>query len=313
TIIQHWGWWESDFSWEKNLDLTKRLDVQIIPYTSPSYPRRLLELPDHPILLYVMGDLRGADQHSIAVVGTRRASVYGLEMAEKISRDLAAYGYTVVSGLARGIDTAAHQGALKKGRTVAVIGSGLANIYPKENLELAKHITNKGALISEYPMTTPPDRQNFPQRNRIVSGITMGSLLVEAPERSGAMITMNKAWGQGKKLFALPGRIGTNFCGNHQLIKQGKAQLIESAAEIDQDFGNLFNLNAKNTKSKDSYPPLDKEEKMLLNHLPNEPFAIEELVKITDLPIIKLNILLLSLVVKKVINECPGKFYRKAW
>jgi len=312
-ILQRWGWWERDRSWEKNLELADLHGVTIIPYTSPSYPKQLLSLHDHPILLYIKGELKEIDKQSIAVVGTRQASVYGLEMAEKISRDLAAGSYTIVSGLARGIDTAAHRGALQSGRTLAVIGSGLANVYPRENLELAEQIAEKGALISEFPMTTPPDRQNFPQRNRIVSGLTMGSLLIEAPERSGAIITMDRAWTQGKKLFALPGRVDSDrFCGNHQLIKVGKAQLVEGAADIANAFGTLFDLTTQQLRPKTALPPLEKEEEDLLKQLPNEEISLEEIIQISELPVIKLNILLMSLILKKVIKEYPGKIYRKA-
>ena len=243
NICKKWGWWKTDLSWETNLKLVKQHNVKIVPYTSDFYPKRLLEAPDHPVLLYVMGELKNVDNRSLAIVGTRRPGSYGLAMAEKISGCLAASGFTIVSGLAQGIDTAAHRGALHEGRTLAVLGSGLANIYPRENQNLASLIANNGALISEFPMTAPPDRHNFPQRNRIVSGMTIGSILVEAPKKSGAMITMEQARKYGKRLFALPGEVGENFSGNHQLIKQGKAELIESAADIDEAFSNLFSLN----------------------------------------------------------------------
>lgn len=222
-ISQHWKRWEKDGSWQEDLELAQRHGVHILPFTAPQYPKRLLELYDVPILLYIKGEIKPEDQQSLAIVGTRNATRYGQEMAEKIASELSAMGFTIVSGLARGIDTTAHVHALRYGRTVAVIGSGLLDVYPRENRKLAEQITQKGALISEFPMKTPPDRQNFPQRNRIVSGMTLGTVLIEAPLESGAMITMQKGFSQGRKLFAVPGRVNDeSFQGNHRLIKAGK-------------------------------------------------------------------------------------------
>lgn len=294
----------------RSLELVDRLNFQIIPFTSPKYPKRLLELTDHPILLYIKGEIKNSDQQSIAVVGTRQASLYGNDMASKISQELASSGITVVSGLARGIDTQAHYGALKSGRTIAVIGSGLANIYPHENVPLAEKICENGALISEFPPETPPDRQNFPQRNRIVSGMTMGTLLIEAPVKSGAMITMQRAKEQGRKLYALPGRVDSDsFKGNHYLIKNGDAELIEDARDILNSFNGLFTYQG--APAPKPMAPLEKEEEHLLSLLPNEELSIGEIIKISNLPIFKLNILLMSLVLKKVVREHPGKIYKR--
>lgn len=310
-IPEAWGWWKRDATWKQNLDLAEREGVQILPYTHPSYPASLLQLPDAPVLLYVKGSLTALDRHAIAVVGTRAASVYGLEMGEKISQDLAAMKFAVISGLARGIDTAAHCGALKSGRTLAVIGSGLANIYPRENAALAERIAANGALISEFPMATPPDRENFPQRNRIVSGMSTGVLLIEAPEKSGAMITMDRAWTQGKKCFALPGRAdGEYFRGNHALIKGGRAQLVENASDIAESFDLLF-TGVPQPAAVPLKTPLGKEENDLLKKLPEEEISIEDIVELTHLPVMKLNILLMGLVLKRVLKEYPGKMYKR--
>lgn len=311
-IIEQWGWWEKHSSWRKNLDLAEQHEVELIPYTHADYPKSLLQFPDSPIILYVKGKLKTSDRQSIAVVGTRNASRYGIEIGGKISRDLAHRGFTVVSGLARGIDTAAHHGALETGRTIAVIGSGLANIYPQENKALADQIALNGALISEFPMMTPPDRKNFPQRNRIVSGMTKGALLVEAPEKSGAMTTMNKAWQQKKPLFCLPGPVHENFHGNHSLIKAGKAQLVENAGDIAQNFDQLFSRHKKLVAAeRPASPPLEKEEKELLKELFLEELSIEDLAQTTKLPVRKINILLMGLLLKRVIKEYPGKIYKK--
>lgn len=310
-ITESWDRWRLDSAWQLNLELAERLRVSVIPFNSQEYPKRLLELQDFPLLLYVRGEILKRDQKSVAVVGTRNASIYGREMAQRISEDLASMGYTVVSGLARGIDGAAHEGALRTGRSIGVIGSGLANVYPKEHVLLAEEMVKNGALVSEFPMMTPPDRQNFPQRNRIVSGMTLGTLLIEAPRESGAMLTMNKALSQGgRRLFALPGRVDNeNFQGNHWLIKTGKAQLVESAEDIAQSFDSLFSAVPKEVKQR---PVLEKEEEDFLDLLPNEEQTIDEIARLTKLPIMKLNVLLMSTVMKKVLKEFPGKIYKKA-
>lgn len=296
--------WKENSTWKRTLDLAEEHEVEVISYTSTSYPKRLLELNNFPILLYVKGSIQPEDSRSIAVVGTRHASIYGKEMAYKISNDLAAAGYTVVSGLARGIDTAAHAGALTAGRTIAVIGSGLADIYPRENLFLAKSIAEKGAVISEFPMATPPDRQNFPQRNRIVSGMTLGTLLIEAPYKSGAMITIEKAIDQKRRVFVLPGRADNeNFKGNHSLLKNGKGQLIENAGDIINSFHDLFGQYQENEKATKVLRPLGSlEEEAFLSKLPTHEVSIDDMVHLTKLPVMKVNIMITRLVLKKLLK-----------
>ncbi len=310
-VVEGWRTRFDEKKWKKNVYLAETHQAQIIPYTSAVFPKRLLDLTDHPVILYVQGELRKEDQQCLAIVGTRQPSIYGIEMAEKIANDLASQGLTIVSGLARGVDTAAHRGALKRGRTLAVIGSGLADIYPKENSQLAREIANHGALISEFPMDTPPDRQNFPQRNRIVSGMTMGTLLIEAPLRSGAMITMERGLAQGRKLFALPGRADSEqFQGNHSLIKNGQAYLVENAKDIMGHFEQLNIFSAVPTPVF-AKPILEKEELNLFAALPTGEFAIDQLQHMTKLPVPKLSVLLMSLVLKKAVKEYPGKIYKK--
>lgn len=311
-VTSCWGSWKKNNTWKKNLEIAEKENAEIIPYFSPKFPKYLQELPDAPVLLYVKGKLIPADQRSIAIVGTRHASIYGKEMAAKIAHELASAGFTIISGLARGIDTAAHLGALKRGRTIAIIGSGLSDIYPQENIPLAGKITEKGALISEFPMQTPPDRQNFPQRNRIVSGMTLATLLVEAPLKSGAMITMDRAFLQKKKLFALPGRADDeNFRGNHELIKKGKAQLVESANDIIANFEDLIERTHYPLESKMASHPLEKEEREFLEKLPSREMSIEDIVQLTRLPVMKVSVMLMGLVIKKVIKEYPGKIFKK--
>jgi len=233
--------WEGNNVWKKDLFLVDKHQIDLISYTDSRYPKRLLEISDFPLVLYVKGKLNSDDQHSIAIVGTRMASDYGKTMATEISRSLAQMGFTIVSGLARGIDTVAQESALFTGRTVSIMGSGLMSIYPPENMELAERIIKNGAIVSEFPMESLPDKRHFPQRNRIVSGITMGTVLIEAPIKSGAMNTMLKAQSQGRPIFAVPGRADVeSYKGNNSLIKKGEARLVESAQEIAEYFDDLF-------------------------------------------------------------------------
>jgi DNA processing protein len=274
----------------------------------------LLQISDHPILLYVKGKLICHDPKTIAIVGTRQATIYGLEMGEKFSRDLACRGFVVISGLARGVDTAAHQGALQSGNTYAVIGSGLANVYPRENIQLSEKIAEKGALISEFSMTTPPDRSNFPRRNRIVSALALGTILIEAPLKSGAMLTMNIGENQGKKLFCLPGRVDhENFQGNHMLIKSGRAQLIENADDVIKSFSDLFGNSSENFSCHPESRQflLGPEEKDFFDRFPTHEVSLDQLLELSSMPIAKLNFLLMSLLLKGAIKEFPGKIYKK--
>ncbi len=311
AIGKQWGSWEKDSIWREEIVLAEKNHISFLPFTSPHYPKALLAIPDFPALLYVKGELLPQDtQRSIAIVGTRNASIYGLEMAERFSRTLSSSGFTIISGLARGIDTAAHQGALTAGRTLAVIGSGLCHIYPPENRELSESITNRGALISEFSLKTPPDRQNFPRRNRIVSALSTATLLIEAPIKSGAMITMEKSFSYKKKLFAIPGRIDCeNFRGNHLLIKNGKAHLVETADDIISHYENLVPSLLSQPKI-GSVCTLDPDEKRLLSMLPEQELNIESIATLTHIPMAQLNSLLMGLLLKKRIKSFPGQFYR---
>lgn len=312
-ILTNWKNRYNSDTWKKNLDLAHKYQTELVSYTDPRFPKRLLEITDHPVLLYIKGKVKPSDQYSLAIVGTRAPSIYGQEMSSLFGEELARMGFTIVSGLARGVDTLAHRGALKAGRTIAVIGSGLANLYPRENGELAEAIASKGSLISEFSMLTPPDRQNFPQRNRIVSGMTMGTILIEAPIESGAMITMNKAYRQNRKTFAIPGRVEENFRGNHFLIKNGRALLVENAEEIARHFNTLFGpIDTLPPIKKEQDIPLDREEEQLCRLIPSEETSFDAIYRLSKLPASKLNVLLMSLVLKKAIKEFPGKIYKKS-
>lgn len=299
--------WKQSSLWEQDLELIERFQVQLLSFQDPRFPRALKALASGPVLLYVMGELLPQDQAPIAIVGTRNPSIYGQEMAEKFGREVASSGTTVISGLARGVDGAAHLGALSRGRTLAVIGSGLGNLYPKENAPLARKMVERGAVVSEFPMATPPDRQNFPQRNRIVSGWSRGVLLIEAPLKSGAMLTMELAKKQGKKRFAIPGRIDwDSFAGNHALIRSGEAHFVTSGGEILDHFEGLFPQPTPASQKLS----LDPNEHILYNVLKEQERSIDELATLLQLPITQLNVLIMGLVLKKAIKEYPGKIYK---
>lgn len=218
---------------KEELLLTEMHGVNIITWEETQYPKALRAIADPPIALYIKGNLQEGDEVAVAVVGSRRASWYGLQTAVQLGYDLALRGISVVSGLARGIDAAAHQGALKAGgRTIAILGSGLAGIYPSEHEALAKEVAKSGALISEYPMQAAPEACHFPRRNRIISGLSLGVVVVEAASRSGALITADAALEQGREVFAVPGPItAASSQGTHRLLKQG-AGLITGVEDI---------------------------------------------------------------------------------
>jgi DNA processing protein len=312
AIVQSLVTWRQQDSWKNDLKLIHEHQIRLLAYNDDCYPSELKKISNPPLLIYVKGTILDSDLKSIAVIGTRNCTVYGRELAISASEDLAEMGLTIVSGLARGIDTAAHHGALKKGRTIAVIGSGLAKIYPTENRSLAAAIQENGAIISEFPMETAPDRHNFPRRNRIVSGISLGVVLIEAPIKSGAMITMEQGLAQGRSLFAFPGRVDMEtFAGNHHLIKKGLAKLIESVHDISVTIPELSNINHLFQPLQNTQPPLDPEETSLLILMPSHELSIEDLTVASQIPIGKLNSLLMSLVLKKVVKEFPGKIYKK--
>lgn len=217
----------------RELALAERLGVKIVTLEDDGYPSRLKTIADPPLALYVRGTLLPSDECAVAIVGTRRASLYGLQCAERLGYDLALRGVTVVSGLARGIDGAAHRGALKTpGRTLAVLGSGISRVYPPEHAPIADAIVQQGALISEYPMEAGPLARHFPRRNRIISGLSLGLVVVEAPPKSGALISADCALEQNREVFAVPGPITTVMSqGTHELLKQG-ARVVTSVEDI---------------------------------------------------------------------------------
>ncbi|MDD3375409.1 MAG: DNA-processing protein DprA [Candidatus Omnitrophica bacterium] len=298
---------------EKEHALMKSHDVNVCAITQESFPKNLKNISDTPVVLYVKGTLEAIDANAISIVGSRRASVYGTSTAEKFAMQLSDFGITVVSGMARGIDTAAHRGALRaKGRTIAVLGSGLANIYPPENKKLAEDISRNGAVISEFPMSTKPLAGNFPRRNRIVSGLSLGVIVVEAAQRSGALITADLALEQGREVFAIPGKVDSPSAqGTNNLIKQG-AKLVSSIEDVLEDLQiNLKNARLKVLENDDQtlVKNLSDVEQRIFDSISLKPTYLDQILEKTGLSISQASSGLLSLELKRLIKQLPGKLF----
>jgi DNA processing protein len=301
---------------KKELELLDKNKVNIITYHDELYPRRLLDVYDRPPYIYVRGNLNSGDIN-IAMVGSRQASAYGKYTTERISRELAMRGVTVVSGMARGIDSAAHRGALTAhGRTVAVLGSGLDVIYPPENRKLFEDIIQSGAVISEYPLGTPPRSSNFPARNRIISGMAYGVVIVEAGEKSGSLITARLALEQGREVFAVPGSIDSaGSRGTNKLIKQG-AKLIENTDDILEEI-----LPQIERISKPAFKPDTEEDtgeyaktlsgtdRRIIDFVSRGSIHIDDLISSTGLSSADILSALTAMELKGVIQQHPGKFF----
>jgi len=295
--------------WEEELARTAGMGAEIVTQVDEAYPKSLLEIHDPPLALYVKGTLHSGDRHAIAVVGTRRPTHYGLESAGKLAFQLAKSGFTVVSGLAEGIDTAAHQGALRaKGRTLSVMGSALDCPYPASNRDLARRISERGAVISEFPLGRQPDKTTFPMRNRIVSGLAMGVLVVEAGLNSGALITANQALDQGRSVFAVPGRIDSYVSrGTHELIRTG-ARLVADADDVLREFEFLLPPGPKERAERSRIgPELSKEETCLVRLLEQGEQGVDSLIRASALKPASVNALLIGLEMKRVIRMLPGR------
>jgi DNA processing protein len=307
-------------NWESAVDLAAELQrvrdfaATVITQESSSYPRSLREIHAPPIVLYVWGELEERDQHAIGIIGARRTTHYGMESAKRLAYQLAYAGLTVVSGLARGIDTAAHQGALAaKGRTIAVIGSGLARLYPPENAALAEKIrTGNGAIVSEFSMEIEPDRQTFPMRNRIISGWSHGILVVEAGLNSGALITAAQALEQGRSVYAVPGHINApSAIGSNRLIQQG-AKLVMDASDILDDLQILLPETKPSPEAAARpLPPLSEEERRIYDAIDASETSIDDIAERAKLPSAAVSSTLLQLELKRLVKQLPGKYFVK--
>lgn len=293
---------------EKEFQKAESLNVSIIALGDDRYPALLREIYDPPPVLYVKGEIKTTeDANSIAVVGSRKATEYGLNVAEKISAALAQAGFTIVSGLARGIDTKAHEGTLKAGgRTLAVLGNGHDVMYPKENKALSEKISASGAVLTEFPFGTQPHAMNFPMRNRIISGLSRGVIVVQAGERSGATITADFALEQGREVFAVPGSVYLSQSkGTHRLLKEG-ATLVESVSDVLQALG----IPSVKTEEKEA-PQLQGVEKMVYDALSYDPVALDDLVESLQFPVQRISSSLMILEAQGHVRQLPGKFFVK--
>ena len=324
----------------QELELIDQHQCHIVTINDDTYPPLLKQIDDPPALLYITGDFPLQDTPSIAIVGSRSPTEYGKTTSQQLSYQLAERGITVVSGFARGIDTCVHRGALEAGgRTVAVFGCGLSIVYPETNRGLAAEIIESGALISEFPMTMPPRGKNFPRRNRVISGLTLGTLVVEASERSGSLITARHAAEQGREVFAVPGQIFSGVSrGTHSLINQG-ATLINSVDDLldalPQNYtqilgGESLELPSANQPDKIARPQsvekrstptpqpkakvefnLTPDEQTVLSAMDADSVHIDEITRVTQLPIGKVSSLLVMLELKGVVQQLPGKQFVK--
>ncbi len=302
---------------QAELDLCRRHGVHLLAQRHPEYPPLLKDIPDPPSLLYVRGHLEPPDQLAIAIVGSRRATPYGERTAERLSGALARTGFTVVSGMARGIDAAAHRGALKAGgRSIAVLANGLASIYPPEHVDLARALTESGAILSEMPMLQSPLAGLFTQRNRIISGLCLGVVVVEATPRSGSLSTARHALEQNREVFAVPGPVDSlSSRGCHRLIRDG-ARLVETVDDILEELGPL----SREVRAAPDEPPvrhpaelaLSDSERDLLGHLGDDPTGVDELIGSTHLTAGQVMATLSVLELKRLVRRLPGHRFVRA-
>jgi DNA processing protein len=298
---------EPDAEWER----LEKAGVRVLTWNDPAYPARLKEIDDAPPLLYLKGEFAPQDDLSVAVVGTRRATPYGRQVAEEMSFQLAANRITVVSGLARGIDAIAHRSALQAGgRTLAVLACGLDLIYPPEHKKLASEIIERGALISEQPLGTQPRGDFFPRRNRILSGMSLGVLVVEGDIKSGALITADFANDQGREVFAVPGSIfSTQSRGTNLKIQRGEAKLV---LQVDDILEELNLQTAPQQIEMIELNPATDTEAELLRHISREPVHIDEVCRESGLPVSTVSSLLAMMELKGLVREIGSKAYVRA-
>lgn len=289
--------------WEQ----TRSKDIQVLTWMDEAYPQRLKEIEQPPPVLYLRGELLPEDTWSVAIVGTRRVTPYGRQVTEEIASFLAANGITVVSGLARGVDSLAHNAALKAGgRTMAVLGSGVDRIYPPENRALAEQMLSQGMIISDYAPGTPPEASNFPPRNRIISGLSLAVVVVEAGKTSGALITAEFAAEQGREVFAVPGNIlAPQSKGTNKLIQQGALSLL-SASDIMQAL-NLTRVGQYKAARK--VLPADDVEAKLLNAMGEEPLHVDEIRNQTNLPVERVSATLVMMELKGMVRQVGSMQY----
>ena len=303
----------------REIERLQATEVSLTTLEEADYPETLRWIPEPPPVLYVWGTLRHEDSLAVAVVGSRKPSPYGQLAAQRLSTELARYGFTVVSGLARGVDSLAHHGALQAGgRTIAVLGSGINVVYPPEHRRLYEAIRHQGAVVSEFPFDTKPDRWNFPRRNRIISGLALGTLVVEASDQSGSLHTARHALEQGREVFAVPGRIDLpSSRGTNNLIKRG-AKLVEGIDDILEEFPAAVRLAMRQwgaapgpTDASPMPTDLTPDEGRVLGLVQSEETHIEVIIHASQLPAQAVASILLTLELRGLVRQFPGTFFAR--
>jgi DNA processing protein len=299
---------------QKELNLLREVGGRVITFKDEEYPNRLREIYDPPPLLYIRGELKKEDEFAVSIVGSRKTTPYGRWFTERVGHELARQGVTIVSGMARGIDSLAHWGAISGGgRTIAVLGCGVDVIYPSENRNLFTKIIEHGAILSEFSMGSPPEGGHFPRRNRIISGLSLGVVVVQASEKSGSLITAGYALEQGREVFAVPGNVGTEGSrGTHRLIKEG-AKLVETSEDILEELLPQWRREKEVTPEVEiPKPDLTEEEKILCELLSEVPLHIDTIIRESRMDPGKVSSLLLTLELKGLVSQGAGKcFIRK--
>jgi len=287
----------------------KKLSINYITYKDSNYPQNLLEIDSAPPALYIKGEIVSSDINAVAIVGARKMTSYGREVTEKFAGELASYGLTIISGLARGVDTIAHKGALSVGgRTLAVVASGLDKIYPPENTALANEIIKNGAIISEYPLGYPALPTNFPTRNRIISGLAKAVLVVEGETKSGTLLTAGAAAEQGRTVFAIPGQITSPMSGAPLFLIQNGAKMAISVNDILDE----LNLQVKvDREAIEGVLPSGKDEERLIEILSNEPLHLDEIARISSQPVNEISARLTIMELKGMVRNLGGGVYKK--
>lgn len=295
---------------EEELQVCREHDIRVLVETAPEYPAALARIHDPPGVLFLWGQLSPADSLAVAIVGTRHATQYGLQQAERFAYGLAQAGFTVVSGLARGVDAAAHRGALAAGgRTLAVLGSGILNLYPPEHGDLAQAVRGQGAVISETPPRMPPQSGMFPQRNRVITGLSLGVIVIEAGERSGALVSARHAMEQSREVFALPGRVDSRMSrGCHQLIRDG-ATLVESVDDVLAAFGPLADSALSPDGRTVRHPGellLNEQEQAVLDAIATASTDVDQIARASGIPVHRVLATLTVLEMRRLIRRLSG-------
>jgi DNA processing protein len=300
---------------EREIAVCRDKGVSILTQGDPAYPRALQEIPDPPGVLFVRGEIKPQDAIGVAIVGSRHATHYGTMVAERLASSLARAGVTIVSGLARGIDAAAHRAALDAGgRTIGVLGSGVLNISPPEHAELALDVIRSGAIVSESPPQSPPISGAFPQRNRVITGMSLGVIVVEASDRSGALISARHAMEQNREVFAVPGRVDSRMSrGCHRLLRDG-AKLVETADDVLEELGPLV-VPAPSADGQQVHHPaelmLNDLEQKVLAAIGSEPTQIDEIVSSSHLPVPQVLATLSVLEMRRLVRRISGNLVRR--